>query len=140
MKGTNHKIGKEELVSKSSDFGTLKPLGKILGNNFFTYHQPNMEELFNTLRSFPQPVFWLTSANYLKPAYLDSLGLDHSNIYIFPSDEFDKNRKVKYIDSTSLSDIFHNWVNQNAMVLISCNSKDEKLFGQTIEDTLKNLR
>jgi hypothetical protein len=120
-----------------SYFGYLKPFGKVIGNDVFTFHRPNTEELFNTLISFPKPVYWLTSANFLKD--LSNREMMHS-ITVLKLIGGTQKAELGEISIDNLSDFFESIKNQKAMVLISCNEVDGIAFENTIEQVILRLK
>lgn len=114
-------------------FGSLKPHGKVLGNNIFTFHLPNLEELANTLNSFPKPVFWITSDNFLmSPLVKNVLGI-HNVIVI--SEEKTK-QLYPVLNLHELQDFLTTKANLNAMILISCNEVDTEKYSALIDDII----
>lgn len=43
----------------------MKPHGKIRGADTFTWHNPTMKSLANTILNFPFPIVWVTNATIL---------------------------------------------------------------------------
>lgn len=117
-------------------FGVLKPYGKVMGNNVFTHHQPNLEELVNTLHGFPKPVYWLTSESFtISPIVQGILSL-HTVLKIKPT----SSRTENEISIADLSHFFVEHAYQNAMIVISCNEKETKEYAVQIEEIIENLK
>jgi len=132
------KVQDDWKISRFEDFGSIKPLGKIMGNNVFTFHRPNIEELRNTLRTFPEPAYWLTSENFYKSSLMKSLSLT-SKIVLFEKkiEPMAVDYVVKTIDE--IANWFREIAHQDAMILFSLNQEDEQRFGNKLETILKQL-
>lgn len=134
LKGNSQQINFGE---SSSYFGYLKPFGKVMGNDVFTFHRPNTEELFNTLISFPKPVYWLTSANF-STSFPSKEQMN--SISVFKLVNGNQKTEFNEISIDNLSVFFESIKNQKAMVLISCNEADERAFKNTIEQIILRLK
>lgn len=121
---------------KVDSFGYLKPIGKVLGNNFFTFHRPNLEELFNTINSFPEPKYWLTSENFLIHPWMKNI--TNTNVHILSSEKIEG--KVPSITWNQLSDFFHEISNQKAMVIISLNQEDELQYAAHLTQMIEEIK
>lgn len=118
-------------------FGYLKPYGKIEGNNIFTFHRPNMEELSNTLRSFPQPVYWLTHPKFSISNMAKGL-LKEVKVISFSMQE--KMASEVAIVAAQLIDFLKEKAGQKAMIVISCSEEEERIYGAELEKIILSLK
>jgi len=142
---TEHKEEQKEVLSTYQQeetktyFGFLKPYGKVLGNNIFTYNLPNMDELSNVLNSFPKPVYWITSSNFILSPSIQNILAEH-HVLIIAKNEEDQSMPYPSIDLYQLQTFLREKSNQNAMILISCNEEHDRLFKEMVDTTILNLR
>lgn len=115
------------------DTGFLKPYGKVKGNNVFTFHRPIIEELRNTLASFPAPVYWLTSESILNNKLLENFYQELEKVICLTTLDGRKNQ-LKF---SKLSAFLTEVENSNAMVLISCNSDEAQICDEILKEVLK---
>lgn len=141
MAEKDHTLTEQERILQidrsTSYFGSLKPLGKVCGNNLFTFHRPNLEELMNTLRSFPKPIYWLTSANFLLSKSTSEIS---DNISVFKLTQEKTNNVLGNLSIADLAEFLTSHSNQKAMIVISCNEQDEELFGFKIDEIIAKLK
>lgn len=110
-------------IQRNDTFGSLKPLGKILGNNIFTFHRPNLEDLFHTLNSLPEPKYWLTSENFLLHPLMANI---HAVKKYILTDEFaSSDYRVPQLLWKDVHDFLWSIQNEKAMLIISLNEADE---------------
>lgn len=122
-------------------FGYLKPYGKVLGNDVFTFHRPNTEELLNTLRSFPEPVYWFTSSTYLHISTVQGFVTENSKqIYVFSEEPIFGFKDILNVKMEELENKLKLISAQNAMILISCNTEDEQRYDELIGELIKRLK
>ncbi len=69
MKETKSQVGSREQLLQARDRnlqevekGSLRPHGKLWGMDIFSWYNPMVFELENTLSSFPAPVLWFGNA------------------------------------------------------------------------------
>lgn len=131
----------EQKIIQQDQSGYLKPYGKVLGNDVFTFHRPNTDELLNTLRSFPEPIYWLTSAVYLRvPAMQGFIAENGHRMYVFSEEPVSGFKNILNIKMEELENTLKMISIQNAMILISCNSEDEQRYDDLIGELIKRLK
>ncbi len=142
---TENMKGQKEVVSTNQQeetkvyFGFLKPYGKVLGNNVFTYNLPNMDELSNVLNSFPTPVYWITSSNFILSPSIQNILTEH-HVLIIANDAASNSTTFPSIDLHLLKEFLEEKAHQNAMIIISCNEEHDAIFKETIDTTILNMR
>ncbi|MBN9292990.1 MAG: hypothetical protein J0G96_03310 [Flavobacteriia bacterium] len=138
---TNKTAVTEQHSAPQEQFGYLKPYGKVLGNDVFTFHRPNTEELLNTLRSFPEPVYWFTSAGYLYvPAMQGFIAENKQRMYVFSEEPVSGFKDILNVKMEELENRLKMISAQNAMILISCNTEDEERYDELIGELIKRLK
>lgn len=122
-------------IDKVNDFGNLKPVGKLMGNNFFTFHQPNIEELFNTLNSFPEPKYLFASENILLNPMIRNL--QKTEIFVLTNSEIENGNHISW---QHLGNLMEEIKSQNAMIIISLNQKDIVNHSENLNTILASLK
>lgn len=125
-------------VQGHQQFGFLKPLGKLVGNNIFTFHRPNLDELFNTLNSFPEPKYLLTSENHLFHPLMRSL--HQVRTYIIGKERTNKISKHTWIAWDNLASFLHEIGSQNAMIVIALNTEDKQVHLEELNTIIEQLK
>jgi|GEM_PF-4933278 len=138
---TEKTVVTEQKIVQQDQSGYLKPYGKVLGNDVFTFHRPNTDELLNTLRSFPEPVYWFTSAVYLRvPAMQGFISENSRRMYVFSEEPVSGFKDILNIKMEELENTLKMISVQNAMILISCNSEEEQRYDDLIGELIKRLK
>ena len=125
---------------------TLRPHGKLWGMDVFSWYQPNVHILANTLHAFPFPVVWIGNVldifSTIKEdpkvcVQLNTIISFDEPRFILPSTELTKIKNVAGVNS--IEDAFRllkSFKKKNAVLLFSASGEDWKESKSTFEEFL----
>lgn len=128
----------------------MRPHGKVLGKDLFSWFGNNLEDLLQTIASFPDPIHWVAKKDEVlhvldeKESLLTKLG----SIIVYDSAKFElpaswANKLPTYIAVSSMEDALIMSVTlprQKSVMLLTGNLADGKDNEQQIEDFISAYR
>ena len=124
----------------------LRPHGKLWGMDVFSWYQPNVHILANTLHSFPFPVVWVGNANDIRQTLeedptvcvqINTLLTFDNPVFMLATDEMSKIKNVLGVNS--LEDglkMIKAFKRKNSVLLFSASGENWKESKQAFENFL----